>query len=463
MVRLMIGRFGDVGAIRFLIAAGCLAASAVLVSAAAASGGLLVVLAVGLAVAAFAIAMVRPNLLLYAYCAAIPFNFALPPGPAGTVARIAGLIFVTGYLLRFPGSLRPSSISVAGWIFVAWCLATILWAVNASYAWSAWLSLAQLFLITVLIASIVAVDRDTVSGALWAYSIAATVTAAVAVMGYLGGSVLFSRATAFSEQDPALFSSIVLPAAVVLMGEIESPSTTPPLRLAVLGALGICIASLALSGTRSAWLGIIVAVAVFVIIRRNRRQLVGVAAILVGLLAVATSIPGALDFLGARAASSISSGGSGRTDIWAVGLSILATAPVVGVGFGNFGPAFTPYAIAHASASIVGGALTADRGAHNVLLGTTVETGLVGGLLLVLFVGGALVVAGNDRLGSIVRIALLSLVVQSAFLDILSQKQVWLFIALAYGLGMARQVASPRVAPEPPLAGGTEIPPPRPA
>lgn len=91
-------------------------------------GLLLVVL---LAVGALAVAIMRPILLFYAYCAAIPFNFALPPGPAGTVARIAGLAFFVGYLIREPDSLRPNLVPLVGWLFVGWTLASCLWAIDS--------------------------------------------------------------------------------------------------------------------------------------------------------------------------------------------------------------------------------------------------------------------------------------------------------------------------------------------
>jgi O-antigen ligase len=386
--------------------------------------GILVLLGV------FAIAMVRPTVLLYAYCAAIPFNFALPPGPAGTVARIVGVVFFVGYLVRDPGALRPRSVPVVGWLFVAWSLVTVLWAINTQLSFTAWISLAQLFGVTVLIASLVARNPAIVRNALWSYAIPTTATAAVAILSYLGGAGIFSRATAFANQDPALFSSIVLPAAIALYGPIQDRATRVPVRAAALAALVVCVVALTLSGTRSAWAGFIVATAVWFVVRRDRRQILAGAVLAIGVLTVVAAVPGAGDFVAGRVASSLESGGSGRTDIWAVGLSILSTVPLLGVGLGNFGQAFTQYAISQASASNASGALFADRAAHSVYLGASVETGLL--------VVSALALRATDRVVTVVRVALLSLVVQGAFLDILGQKQIWLFLALAFGLAASR-------------------------
>ena len=412
----------------------CLTAAVIVASVAAWLDALLLCLVAFAALGALAIAITRPNSLLYLYCAAVPFNFALPPGPAGTVARIAGVVFFVGYLVRDPGALRLGAVPAAGWLFLGWTLMTVLWAIDPQVSFDSWVSLAQLFGVAVLITSLVARDRGLVPRALWTYSVFATATAAAAIVAYLGGTGIFSRATAFAEQDPALFSSIVLPAAVVLMGAVGDPATRGRVRIAALGGLVICVAALALSGTRSAWAGFAVATVAWFVVRRDWRQSLAVAVVAIAVLIVVAAVPGVSDFLGARVASSLSTGGSGRTDIWAVGLSVLASAPLLGVGFGNFSQAFTPYAISHASASNASGALFAARGAHNVYLGTSVETGLVGGLLLVVLVISAFTMRSTNGITTVVRAALLSLLVQAAFLDILAQKQVWLFLALALGL-----------------------------
>jgi O-antigen ligase len=112
---------------------------------------------------------------------------------------------------------------------------------------------------------------------------------------------------------------------------------------------------------------------------------------------------------------------------------------LVGVGFGNFSESFTTYAITHASGPAVGGYFLAGRAAHNVLLGATVETGIVGGTLLFAFFATAVVSSLGER-GNVVRVALIGLLVQSMFLDIIEQKQLWLFLALAFGLGATNRL-----------------------
>ena len=46
-----------------------------------------------------------------------------------------------------------------------------------------------------------------------------------------------------------------------------------------------------------------------------------------------------------RAESAVSSGGAGRTDIWTVGVTIIKSAPIVGIGYANFPTGYTPEAV----------------------------------------------------------------------------------------------------------------------
>jgi len=426
---------------RAALVATCLVTTAVVSAVVASLDALLILLVLLLAVASLVVAIRWPITLFYAYCAAIPFNFALPPGPAGTVARIAGLVFFVGYLIREPASLRPKTVPVAGWLLVAWTLTSTLWAIDPGTGFDVWLTLAQLFAITVLVASLVATNPEILRKALWSYAISATVTAVIGSLSYLQATAVdAARVAAFADQDPALYASLVLPAAIFLMDEVQSRSTRALLRVLAACALIACVAALAFSGTRSAWVGILVATVVWVIVRREPRQVLAVAALSCGVVILLARVPGIGDFLLGRAQMSLATG-AGRTDIWVVGLGMLAAAPLLGVGFGNFSLAFTPYAIAQASASGAGGALFAGRAPHNVLLGISVETGVLGGLLLLAFFVSALLPSTGDRASTIVRVALISLFVQSMFLDVLLQKQLWLFLAMAFGLASSQRLA----------------------
>lgn len=420
----------------------CLAAIAAIAAVGTGLERLVLLLAGLLGLGTVVAAMRNPNVLFYAYCAAIPLSDVLPPGPAGTIGRIAGLVFFIGYLVLRPNSLRPGIIPVVGWLYVGWTLASTLWAVDTDSSFEAWISLGQLFAITVLVASIVATRPELARGGLVAYAATATATALVAALPALQGSVDYlSRASAFGGQNPAGFASLLVPAVVLLMGEAQARGCNRALRILAFAALATCIIAVGLSGTRSAWLGIAVALVAWIALQRDARQLTAVVAVGAGLVLLMAIVPGASAFLLERTGTSITSGGSGRTDIWAVGLQIFANQPIFGVGFGNFPLAFTPNVIAQVAGASTGGP---GRDPHSVLLGAFAETGLVGGALLMLFFGTALVRLRGNGLTNVIRAALIGLFVESFFLETLLRKHLWLFVGVALGLAVAGQIVSAR-------------------
>ncbi len=85
------------------------------------------------------------------------------------------------------------------------------------------------------------------------------------------------------------------------------------------------------------------------------------------------------------------------------------------------------------------------RGPHNLVIGTIVELGPIGLLLLALFLGPLILRRGWGPEAATIQAALASLLTLALFLDILSnRKQVWLMIGFAAGLAyLARQGGAP--------------------
>ena len=80
------------------------------------------------------------------------------------------------------------------------------------------------------------------------------------------------------------------------------------------------------------------------------------------------------------------------------------------------------------------------RGPHNLLVGTLIELGVIGLVLLALFLLPLLLRRGSGPDAAVVRAMLASLCTLALFLDIFSnRKQVWLVIGLAAGLAYLRQ------------------------
>ena len=77
----------------------------------------------------------------------------------------------------------------------------------------------------------------------------------------------------------------------------------------------------------------------------------------------------------------------------------------------------------------------AGSGAHNIVIGSFAEVGIVGSAFLALFIVPLVLRRGYGPDAVIVQAGLASLMVDALFLDVLSnRKQVWLLIGLAAGL-----------------------------
>jgi O-antigen ligase len=186
------------------------------------------------------------------------------------------------------------------------------------------------------------------------------------------------------------------------------------------------------SGTRGAWVAVLVVVALLVLPQLPPRRRVVAVALALALAVGMYQLPGVPDLLAERTGSAVSTGGAGRTDIWSVAARIYATAPVLGVGYSNFPVSYTPELV---RASNVTSLILPGRGPHNAVVGTLIELGPVGLLLLLLLVLPLVRRRGWGPDAATVQAALASLLTLALFLDILgNRKQVWLVIGLAAGL-----------------------------
>jgi O-antigen ligase len=160
----------------------------------------------------------------------------------------------------------------------------------------------------------------------------------------------------------------------------------------------------------------------------------------VGLLGAGAALlaPGVVDSVLVRLSGAVSTGGSGREDIWAVGATIFAQHPLVGVGYAAFPSAFTSDVIRiSAIPGLQLDALYAGRGPHSILVSTAAELGIVGIALLGLFLWRVLSARSGLGLSNFVRAAVIAMFAQAMLLDVLDRKQLWIVIGIAVGLAAA--------------------------
>lgn len=394
--------------------------------------GLLGIVALGaLSVAGIVITLARPVPFLLLYVVLIPIESILVVGEAATVTRLVGIVFFAGYALRRFGHLELRAMPLAGWGFVAWAAVSALWALDPAVTVTQVLTVVQLFLMTVVVADLVAGRPELVRVIMWTYSVAAVATAAIAIGAFATGAsfLAFGRAEAFESQDPAQFAAILMPAFFFMIFELRGRQRIGRVAFSLVVLAGAIL----LSGTRSAWLAVGIGFLLGVVPRLGTRAVVP--ALLLTLSAVAViQIPEIGDYVGGRAGSALETGGAGRVDIWSVGLAIFADHPFIGVGYGNFPVAFTPEIIRDVNVpGLNPGILIPGLAPHSSVVGTLTELGLVGGFLLAIFLLTALLRDGWQADGGATRTILLALLTQSLFLDVFNRKQVWLMIAIALG------------------------------
>jgi O-antigen ligase len=375
---------------------------------------------------------------LYAFVALIPVEEVLSVGGVGTVSRGAAVVFALLYAVPRIGRLTVRAMPLAGWAYLEWAILSTVWSTNANTALSELSTLVQLFGIAVLIADVVVHDPSMVRPLLWTYSISASFTAALGILAFLEGNrVANDRVAALAGQDPAHFAALLLPAFIFCTFELlhgRRPYLSLPVTLLSLGGI-------ILSGTRGAWVSIVAVLGVFIFPALDLRRKVAAIVLLLVLFGAVLQLPGVSNLVTERVATAGASGGAGRTDIWSVGLVIFETSPVIGVGYANFPVAYTPQLVMEAGVGFNQGAY---RAPHNLVISTSVELGLVGLVLLVLFLVPLVLRRGWGPDAQVVRAILAAFIVDGLFLDLFgNRKQVWLVIGMAAGLAfLARRAES---------------------
>ncbi len=390
-----------------------------------------------------------PMLALVAFVALIPIEEVVVIDGLGTVSKFAGVLFAVTYGLPRLGRLQLGAMPRAGWAFLIWALASVGWADDPNTSWGELATLLQLFLIALLIADVVVHRPTIVRPILWVYSLSAAATACVGILTFVAlGPDADVRASAIQGQNPAQFAGVLLPAFVFGLYEVLNGGR----RIVGASIVLLTTAGIVVSGTRGAWVSMAVVVLVFIMPRLQLRQQVAAVAMAVVIGLVTLQIPGVSSLLLERAGNAVSTGGSGRTDIWSVGATIFWSSPVLGVGYANFPVAYTSDAIQQTGDVTFGFAEQQGVGPHNLVVGTLIELGPIGVLILALFVLPLVLQRGWGSEGATVQAALASLLVLALFLDILgNRKQVWLVIGLAAGLVYLRRRAlasDPSATPE---------------
>jgi len=390
-----------------------------------------------LAYAALRAPLISPFVI---YVLAVPFD-GLMTTAAGNLTKLLALAcapVILGVLLlrRHAEPLpKPALLFLA---LLAWATTTLLWSVNISHSVENLITLAQLMALYFVVALYPATGWD------------------VRVLSFatvLGGAVAAAYATAESFSRPIQARIALGEGSHTINPDLYPVAFLVPLFIALSTALytrnvfaklacGSAVLLIAFGIYQSEARGALVALGcgLLYLIWRARAR---IQALLIAAGAVALSF--ARPEVWQRFGDPTQSNGNGRTEIWTIGLDALRHHWLLGSGIGTFPDAYNE--------SILNVFVAIERGwsraSHNLLLGISVELGLIGLILLLLaWAGHFRMLQAIPEKGAYapIRIALeaglIALFVASLFVDLPATKLLWLAFMLVCVLYQANRRAS---------------------
>lgn len=362
---------------------------------------------------------------------------------------------------RLPVLRNHRLLLIAMVFFGLWLTVSIAWAEDAGRAASEATSWWSPFLVFVIVASAIGKPRDVVYIAL-AFVIGAAAAVSIGLLGIGGATSVISAAEEGRLQaagDPNYQAAGFL-AAMFMAGGLMSVFRRTDARIGVAIALIFITIGFFATESRGGLLALIFAlVAAFVLFRRQRPQILGLA--IIGSTAVLVwlhSRPDALHRL-----TTFGGGGSGREDVWTVAWRIFQQHPVNGVGMGNFRVIEPRYALQPGNITHVTYISETPKVVHNAYLQLMVETGVIGfvafAVVAVISMRASWVAAarfdaiGATGLGNLARAVLVATIGMLAAMFFISNAQdyrLWILFALGPVLNaLSRPGASPSLAAGP--------------
>ena len=326
-------------------------------------------------------------------------------------------------------------------VFLGWALLSITWAeqpsagaVNASrYAIN----------LAIFPVAFTALSRERhVGWVLWAFVLGALASVAYGLFGPVQDSDDIGRLSGAGVNANDL--AVLLVGGGVFAAAIAATASRPHLRLGATMAGVLCLVALLLTQSRAGLVALAVALFASLLIAKRRRGAVVAAglvavALVVGYLGAVAS-PQAQDRLTAELAT-----GTGRTDLWTLGLRVVEDRPILGAGIGNFGATSQLYVLEPGALESRNIITKADepRVAHNIYLETFAELGVIGFALFAMLLAWPLAITlraarsflrqGNLRMEILTRAlfaAQAAALTAGFFASLEYNKQLWLVLAL---------------------------------
>lgn len=385
----------------------------------------------------------------FAILAFLSFLEILPTSGSLSPAKGAGLLLAVAWLARISLREREERDFFADhpqltWLMIAfltWGAITLLWSTQTGPGLTA-LSRYLPNILLLPIAYTAMRGRRDVMLVLAAIVIGAVLAAGFGILQPPEASIALEGRATGTIGDPNELAAALLVGLALAAGFALGRERSPALRLGALLAIPLCAAGIFLSLSRGgliALAALLVAGTVFA-----GRWRLAVTAILVAVVAGGVVYFTQIASLPARERVTSSNGGSGRSDLWTVGLRMVDAHPLGGVGVGNFPVVSRNYALQPGALRRSDLIFSAEpKIAHNTYLQIMAETGVPG---LLLFLGIVLACLScalraarvwakrHDRtmeaLARSLLLALIGMLVADFFISQMYSKLLWVGLAL---------------------------------
>ena len=378
------------------------------------------------------------------------------PNPGGSLfsfAKIAGALLAASWLATSAVRGRRRTVgfvsdhpfaAYAIVLFLAWGAVSMLWAEEPGRV-PGTVSRYALNLVLFLIAYAAVGNRRQLLYVVGAYIAGATMAAVFALQsphGFTGNEV--DRATG-TIGDANELAAALIPGFIMSLVLMVVLKRSPVARLLTAGTAFICILALFFTLSRGGLIGLGAALLAAVLVGGRWRPVALFAAV-----AIALGTVGFFAFVASpaeRARVTEVQGGSGRTDIWTVGMRMVRAHPVTGIGLGNFQNTSVHYLLRPGEIQRSEFFVDQPKVAHNTFLQVLAEVGVPGLILFLMIIGFSLRAgiraawsfqrSGDLRMELVARglvVSLCGLLAADFFLTANYSKQLWLLLGLCPAL-----------------------------
>lgn len=313
------------------------------------------------------------------YAMLVPVEALLRTGgtSGATLTKLASFAVGAAFLARIifaRRALLPPRPWIAWGAFVFFALASAGWSVYQTQTLSTVSIVLQLFLLYTIGAIYPMSPTDAVR-LRRVIEIGGVLVACYGFYAYFAGQRLNGTRLSISEGqfqiDPNHYGAFfIIPMALLIARFLTDRRLA--VRFASAAAFGFCAINVFFTGSRGVFTGI---ACVFVYLAIRTRNFVATAVMALIFIGISIALPNTWQ----RFADPTQSGGSGRTDIWTVGLHAFPHYWLNGSGFATFDYVYNLFLLQSYQRQFQGW----DRPSHNLLVGTSVELGIIG-LILVL-------------------------------------------------------------------------------